>query len=167
MEIVFVLEQVLNEFGVRGQYRDISTGGELNTPSTRDYTLAGYAISEFGRGSSPERSVGERPGANTKEMCEAAWFRSMDEHFRTAPFERNLPVLLGMLGIWHGNFFGAETTAPAWNPRNDVPTPKPETRRAPLLDGHPSHLSPPPDRARARGGRWRTDRQGPGGRAAT
>ena len=34
-------------------------------------------ISEFGRGSSPERSVGERPGANTKEMCEAAWFRSM------------------------------------------------------------------------------------------
>lgn len=36
-------------------------------------------ISEFGRGSSPERSVGERPGANTKEMCEAAWFRSMDE----------------------------------------------------------------------------------------
>ncbi|MDQ7747487.1 sugar phosphate isomerase/epimerase family protein, partial [Hydrogenophaga pseudoflava] len=36
-------------------------------------------VSEFGRGSSPERSVGERPGANTKEMCEAAWFRSMDE----------------------------------------------------------------------------------------
>ena len=38
-------------------------------------------------------------------------FHAMDEHFRTAPFERNLPVLLGMLGIWHGNFFGAETTA--------------------------------------------------------
>ena len=36
-------------------------------------------ISEFGRGASPERSVGERPGANTKEMCEAAWFRSMDD----------------------------------------------------------------------------------------
>jgi myo-inositol catabolism protein IolH len=36
-------------------------------------------ISEFGRGASPERSVGERPGANTKELCEAAWFRSMDE----------------------------------------------------------------------------------------
>lgn len=30
-------------------------------------------ISEFGRGASPERSVGERPGANTKELCEAAW----------------------------------------------------------------------------------------------
>jgi myo-inositol catabolism protein IolH len=36
-------------------------------------------ISEFGRGASPERSVGERAGDNTKEMCEAAWFRSMDE----------------------------------------------------------------------------------------
>ena len=36
-------------------------------------------ISEFGRGASPERSVGERPGANTKELCEAAWFRSMDD----------------------------------------------------------------------------------------
>ena len=36
-------------------------------------------VSEFGRGASPERSVGERPGANTKEMCEAARFRSMDE----------------------------------------------------------------------------------------
>nr|WP_315185576.1 sugar phosphate isomerase/epimerase [uncultured Albidiferax sp.] len=39
-------------------------------------------VSEFGRGASTERSVGERPGAhfiNTKEMCEAAWFRSMDE----------------------------------------------------------------------------------------
>ena len=36
-------------------------------------------ISEFGRGASPERSVGEKPGANTREMCEAAWFRSMDE----------------------------------------------------------------------------------------
>jgi len=36
-------------------------------------------ISELGRGASPERSVGERPGANTRELCEAAWFRSMDE----------------------------------------------------------------------------------------
>ena len=35
----------------------------------------------------------------------------MDEHFRTAPFERNLPVLLGLLGIWYVNFFGAESHA--------------------------------------------------------
>ena len=38
-------------------------------------------------------------------------FHQMDEHFRTAPFERNLPVLMGLLGIWYNNFFGAQTTA--------------------------------------------------------
>ena len=40
-----------------------------------------------------------------------AGFHAMDEHFRTAPFERNLPVLLGILGIWYNNFFGAQTVA--------------------------------------------------------
>ncbi len=40
-----------------------------------------------------------------------AGFRAMDEHFRTAPFERNLPVLLGLIGVWNGNFLGAESQA--------------------------------------------------------
>ena len=40
-----------------------------------------------------------------------AGFRSIDEHFRTAPFEQNLPVLLGLIGIWYDDFFGAETQA--------------------------------------------------------
>jgi glucose-6-phosphate isomerase len=40
-----------------------------------------------------------------------AGFHAMDEHFRTAPFERNLPVLLGLLGIWYNNFFGSQTVA--------------------------------------------------------
>ena len=38
-------------------------------------------------------------------------FQQMDEHFRTAPFERNLPVLMGMLTVWYSDFFGAETVA--------------------------------------------------------
>jgi glucose-6-phosphate isomerase len=38
-------------------------------------------------------------------------FRLMDEHFRSAPFERNLPVLLGLIGLWYDDFFGAETVA--------------------------------------------------------
>ena len=38
-------------------------------------------------------------------------FHQMDEHFRTAPFERNLPVLMGVLGVWYTDFFGSETTA--------------------------------------------------------
>ena len=38
-------------------------------------------------------------------------FHQMDEHFRTAPFERNLPVILGLLGLWYNNFFGAQSIA--------------------------------------------------------
>jgi glucose-6-phosphate isomerase len=38
-------------------------------------------------------------------------FHQMDEHFRTAPFESNLPVIMGLLGIWNTNFLGAETVA--------------------------------------------------------
>lgn len=40
-----------------------------------------------------------------------AGFHQMDEHFRTAPFDRNLPVLMGLLGFWYNNFFGAQTVA--------------------------------------------------------
>jgi glucose-6-phosphate isomerase len=38
-------------------------------------------------------------------------FHAIDEHFRTAPFDRNLPVLMGLLGVWYNNFFGAQTVA--------------------------------------------------------
>jgi len=38
-------------------------------------------------------------------------FHQMDEHFRTAPFEKNLPVLMGLLGVWYADFFGAQTVA--------------------------------------------------------
>ncbi len=38
-----------------------------------------------------------------------AGFRAMDEHFRTAPFKKNLPALLGLLTVWYSNFFGAQT----------------------------------------------------------
>jgi glucose-6-phosphate isomerase len=38
-------------------------------------------------------------------------FHRMDEHFRTSPFERNLPVLMGLLAVWYNNFFGAQTVA--------------------------------------------------------
>ena len=48
------------------------------------------------------------PG-NFREMLEG--FHEMDEHFRTAPFAHNLPVIMGLLGIWYSDFFGAETVA--------------------------------------------------------
>jgi glucose-6-phosphate isomerase len=40
-----------------------------------------------------------------------AGFHEMDEHFRTAPFAHNLPVLMGLLAVWYNNFFGAQTAA--------------------------------------------------------
>ena len=46
---------------------------------------------------------------NFRAMLEG--FHQMDEHFRNTPFERNLPVLMGLLGVWYSDFFGAETVA--------------------------------------------------------
>ena len=47
--------------------------------------------------------------AGFREML--AGFHEMDEHFRSAPFERNLPVIMGLLGLWYADFFGAQTVA--------------------------------------------------------
>ena len=49
-------------------------------------------------------------GGNNFAKCSSG-FHEMDEHFRTAPFAHNLPVVMGLLGIWYNNFFGAETVA--------------------------------------------------------
>jgi glucose-6-phosphate isomerase len=46
---------------------------------------------------------------NFRELL--AGFHEMDEHFRTAPFDRNLPVLMGLLAVWYSDFWGAETIA--------------------------------------------------------
>jgi glucose-6-phosphate isomerase len=46
---------------------------------------------------------------NFRDML--AGFHAMDEHFRTAPFEQNLPVLLGLLGVWYRDLFGAQSRA--------------------------------------------------------
>lgn len=44
-----------------------------------------------------------------EELLSGAY--AMDEHFRTAPLDKNIPVLMGMLGIWYGNFFGTSSNA--------------------------------------------------------
>ncbi|WP_416967317.1 glucose-6-phosphate isomerase [Streptomyces sp. 4F14] len=48
-------------------------------------------------------------GARFREMLQGFW--TVDEHFRTAPAEANVPLLLGLLGIWYGNFHGAQSHA--------------------------------------------------------
>jgi glucose-6-phosphate isomerase len=47
--------------------------------------------------------------SNFKELLSGA--SSMDQHFQSAPFEQNMPVLLGLLGVWYGNFWGAKSHA--------------------------------------------------------
>jgi glucose-6-phosphate isomerase len=47
--------------------------------------------------------------SNFRSMLDG--FHQMDEHFRTAPFERNLPVILGLLAVWYNDFFGAQAAA--------------------------------------------------------
>ncbi|MGC2657193.1 MAG: glucose-6-phosphate isomerase [Bryobacteraceae bacterium] len=47
--------------------------------------------------------------AQFREML--AGFHEMDQHFRTTPFEKNIPVLMGLFGVWYTDFFGAETVA--------------------------------------------------------
>ena len=47
--------------------------------------------------------------ANFLELLDG--FHQMDEHFRTTPFDRNLPIMMGLLAIWRNNFFGADTVA--------------------------------------------------------
>jgi glucose-6-phosphate isomerase len=63
-------------------------------------------------------SMGSAIGLSTMIAVGAEHFRAMlhgfhemDQHFRTAPFEENLPVLLGLLAFWYNNFFGAQTVA--------------------------------------------------------
>ncbi len=63
-------------------------------------------------------SMGSAIGLSTMIAVGAEHFRAMlhgfhevDQHFRTAPFNENLPVLLGLLGFWYNNFFGAQTAA--------------------------------------------------------
>ncbi len=46
---------------------------------------------------------------NFSELLQGAF--EMDNHFRTTPFEKNIPVILALIGIWHNNFFGAQTEA--------------------------------------------------------
>ena len=75
-----------------------------------------------------------------------AGFHAIDEHFRTAPIEANLPVLLGLIGIWYDDFFGAETAGdPAVQP---VPRPLPRVPPA-ARHGEQRQVGRPRRRARS------------------
>ena len=81
-----------------------------------------------------------------------AGFHAMDEHFREAPFERNLPVLMGLLAVWYGDFFGAQTVGRA----AVRPVPAPLPRLPPAADDGVERQA-----RDARGRRGSTTRPGP------
>ena len=90
--------EVTAAFGVRGQYRDMQTGGSLRTPSTRDYTIAGYAISEFGNG--PTRfQVGARYDWARYEPQEESFVFVGGTFVPTRP--RTFGSFSGSIGVLH------------------------------------------------------------------
>jgi glucose-6-phosphate isomerase len=123
------LETMTNAESARGWLLD-GLGGDLKAVAKHFVAVSTNArkVSEFGIDTANmfgfwdwvggRYSMGSAIGLSTMlaigpENFQAllAGFHQMDQHFRTAPFERNLPVLLGLLTVWYTDFFGAETVA--------------------------------------------------------
>ena len=88
-----------------------------------------------------------------------AGFHAMDEHFRTAPFERNLPVLMGLLGVWYADFFGA-ADASAVLPYDQYLERFPAYLQQLTMESNGKHVTLDGDRGRLRHGRGRLGRAG-------
>jgi len=110
----FILAKLGDERAVRRHFAAVSTNAEgvakfgidtANMFGFWDWVGGRYSM-DSAIGLSTMIAVGPE---NFRAML--AGFHAMDRHFRTAPFERNLPVLMGLLAVWHSNFFGAHTVA--------------------------------------------------------
>ncbi len=88
----------------RRKYRN-----SASTRATCSGSGTGWAVVTRWTRRSASRPCSPSARITSAPCCEG--FHEMDEHFRTAPFERNLPVLMGLLAIWNTNFLGAETVA--------------------------------------------------------
>jgi glucose-6-phosphate isomerase len=110
----WVLDALKDDFAIARHFVAVSTNGEkvaefgIDTANMFEFWdwVGGRYSYDSAIGLSLMIAVGPD---RFREML--AGFRSIDEHFRTAPFERNVPVLLGLIGVWYINFFGAETHA--------------------------------------------------------
>ena len=71
--------------------------------------IGGTNVKILASGQTQPRKFPSGPSMTPANMLNG--FHQMDEHFRTASFECDLPVLMGLLAIWHNNFFGAQTIA--------------------------------------------------------
>jgi glucose-6-phosphate isomerase len=110
----WALEQLKDETAVAKHFVAVSTNAKevakfgIDTANMFEFWdwVGGRYSMDSAIGLSTMIAVGPE---NFRAMLEG--FHQMDEHFRTAPFERNLPVLLGLLGVYYDCFFGAETVA--------------------------------------------------------
>ncbi|HAR96937.1 MAG TPA: glucose-6-phosphate isomerase [Deltaproteobacteria bacterium] len=107
--------------GLGGEQKSIAShfvAVSTNGPAVKDFGIDTENMFEFWDWVGGRYSMDSAIGLSTMLAIGPGNFRSllngfhqMDEHFRTAPFERNLPVLMGLLGIWYNNFFHAQTVA--------------------------------------------------------
>ncbi|HLC01742.1 MAG TPA: glucose-6-phosphate isomerase [Anaerolineales bacterium] len=110
----WALAQLGDEDAIRRHFVAVST----NEEKVKDFGIDPANMFEFWDWVGGRYSMDSAIGLSTmiavgKGNFEAmlAGFRQMDEHFRTAPLEQNMPVLMGLLAVWYNNFFGAETIA--------------------------------------------------------
>ena len=110
----WVLQEVKHDAAIARHFVAVST----NTGEVSKFGIDTANMFEFWDWVGGRYSMDSAIGLSTMIAIGPEHFRAMlaglhqmDEHFRTAPFERNLPVLMGLLGIWSNNFFGSQTVA--------------------------------------------------------
>ncbi|UZG53010.1 glucose-6-phosphate isomerase [Rhodococcus opacus] len=109
---------LLDALGTTSAVRDHFVAVSTNTAAVEDFGIARDNMFEFWDWVGGRYSIWSAIGLSVMIAIGTDQFRgllagarSMDDHFRTAPLERNLPVLLGLLGIWNRNFLGSQTHA--------------------------------------------------------
>lgn len=110
----WMLRQIKDLDGVRKHFVAVSTNAEevarfgIDTANMFEFWdwVGGRYSMDSAIGLSTMIAIGPE---NFREMLTG--FHAMDEHFHSAPFDRNLPVLMGLLSLWYNNFFGAQTLA--------------------------------------------------------
>ncbi|SEN02745.1 glucose-6-phosphate isomerase [Nitrosospira multiformis] len=110
----WMLRQIKDLDGVRKHFVAVSTNAEevarfgIDTANMFEFWdwVGGRYSMDSAIGLSTMIAIGPE---NFREML--AGFHAMDQHFHSAPFDRNLPVLMGLLSLWYNNFFGAQTLA--------------------------------------------------------
>ena len=110
----WLVEQLGDEAAVRNHFVAVSTNaekvGEFGIDTDNMFGFWDWVGGRYSYDSAIGLSLLLAIGPdNFRDMLHG--FRAMDEHFRTAPFERNLPVLLGLIGLWYRDFFEAQSHA--------------------------------------------------------